>query len=251
MQIQTDRQKRCGLRFVPALLLLPAGDLWVISILRGVNMADITEIHWTKSKPVSIRDYGNACGFNLITIDIMQLPEEQKQWIEKKIVSSILADLDQTWEEDEWPSPLYDIEKGVYVITIAGNICINYKGGESQVVYIGRGKTRSRIYSHLRNWVSYFSESLQDISFCFWMTEIKVQGSLNAFMDVESELIRRFNTRFGEYPILNFKAGKKFEVEHSFDRTLTKPLRNLPRIKTGWKIKPMPENEWFKEIDEI
>ena len=231
-------------------MALGAG-LGVISNEIGINMADITEIHWTKSVPVSIRDYGNSCGFNLITIDIMQLPKDKAQWIEKKIVSSILADLDETWEKDERLLRLHDVEKGVYVITIAGTICIDYKNGPSQVVYIGRGKTRSRIYSHLKNWVSTFSESLQDISFCFWMTEIKIPGSPDAFMDVESELIRRFDDRFGEYPILNYKAGKGYKVEHTFDRTLTKPLSNLPSIKAGWKIKPMPENEWFNEIEEI
>lgn len=214
-------------------------------------MAEITEIFWTKSEPVSIRDYGNACGFNLITIDIMQLPENQKQWIERKIVSSILADLDYLWEEDEWPTPLHQVEKGVYVITIARNICIDYKDSYSQVVYVGRGKIRSRIYSHLRNWVYYFSESLQDISFHFWMTEIKIPGSPNAFMDVESDLLCKFKDRFGEYPILNHKAGNSCTIAHSYDRSLTKPFYNVPNLKTGWKIKPMPKNEWFKEIEEI
>ena len=106
---------------------------------------------------------------------------------------------------------------------------------------------RSRIYSHLKNWVSYFSESLQDISFYFWMTQIKKPGSPDAFMDIESELLSRFNHRFGDYPILNYKAGKRYKVEHTFDYTLTKPFKNLPSIKSGWKIKPMPENEWFKD----
>ncbi len=214
-------------------------------------MADITEIHWTKSDPVSIRDYGNFCGFNLITIDIKQLPIDKAQWIEKKIVSSILSDLDETWEGDEWPLRLHDVEKGVYVITIAGNICVDYKDEPSQVVYIGCGKTRNRIDSHLKNWVSTFSESLQDISFCFWMTEVKIPGSPDAYMNVESELIRRFDERFGEPPILNYKAGKRYKVEHTFDRTLTKPFINLPSIKAGWKIKPMPDNEWYNEIEDI
>ena len=189
-------------------------------------MADI-ELEWTKTEPISIREYGNYCGFDLSLINILQLPTDRRKWIEKEIVTSILEELDEAWEEDEWETPLYDVKKGVYVITLSGNICIEYTQKPSQVIYIGRGQIRNRIRKHLINWVTHFSESLQDIKFHFWMTEIKVPGSSNAFIEVEADLIKVFEKRYGEYPILNYKSGNSNDKNHNYDNA----SRNIDRVR--------------------
>ena len=214
-------------------------------------MAEFEEIYWTKTNPISIRDYASYCGFNLNTIDLFKIPEDQRKWIERKVVGNILEDLDECWAEDEWEEPFNSIEKGVYVISLAGNICVDYKNKPSQVIYIGRGQVRHRIYNHLKNWVANFSESLQDINFRFWATKIKKAGSPDAFKIVESKLIKIFYDRYGELPILNKKFGDCFDnSNHSFSKDLTKPFRNERAINKGWKIRPMESNEWFKEIEE-
>jgi hypothetical protein len=213
-------------------------------------VANIDSIMWTRTDPISIREYASTCGFNLLTIDVDKLAKKQRIWIEKVVINSILAKIDDKWEDDEWGVPLHQVIKGVYVITMAANICIEYKNGMSQVIYIGRGQIRKRIYSHFKNWITYFTESLQDIRFRFWMTEIKVPGSATAFHDVESELICRFKDKFGEFPLLNSIYGKNCGTEHSYNvANLTKPFRNERAIKGGWCIKPMPENQWFKMIE--
>lgn len=212
-------------------------------------MANI-ELYWTSTEPISIRKYASDCGFNLLTLDILKVPDDQRKWIEKKVVTSILADVDAAWAKAEWAAPLSQVEKGVYVITMAGNLCIEYKVRPSQVLYIGRGKLRNRLYGHMKNWITYFTESLQDIRFRFWMTEIKVPGSANAFKEVESDLICRFQEKFGEFPLLNHKNGDVCHKYHTYGPSLTVPFQNDRSIKAGWSIKPMQENEWFKEIKE-
>ncbi len=110
-------------------------------------MANI-DISWTKSQPISIRDFASRCGFNLLTINIMDLPKENRKWIEKKVITGILSSIDKIWE-GEWEKPLSQIDKGIYVITMSGNLCVQYKYGPSQVIYIGRGQIRKRLYQHL------------------------------------------------------------------------------------------------------
>ena len=214
------------------------------------KIAYFEEIIWTITEPISIRDYASYCGFNLNTINLLEVPDQHRRWIERKIVSNILSYLDKCWEDNNETS-LRDVEKGVYVISLAGNICIEYKKNVSQVIYIGRGKVRQRIYNHLKNWVTNFSESLNDIKFKFWITEIKKSGLSDAFKIVESKLIDKFVEKNGELPILNKKYGDGYkEDQHIFCKELTMPLTNERGIKRGWKISPMENNEWFKEIED-
>ena len=211
-------------------------------------MANIN-VDWTKSDSISIRDYASRCGFNLLTINIVKQPEEYRNWIEKKIISSILADVDNSWE-NEWETSLSQVDKGVYVTTMASNMCVKYKSGVSQVIYIGRGQVRKRLYQHLKNWVANFSESLQDIKFNFSLTEIKVPGSANAFKDVESDLICNFRSKYGGFPLLNKKHGDVCQKDHTYNSEFRKPFKNEHDIKRGWCIKPMANNEWFREIED-
>ncbi len=161
-----------------------------------------------------------------------------------------MEELDATWEEDQWDTSLSKVDKGVYVIKLSGNICIQYPNKESQIIYIGRGKVRNRIKTHLTNRVTHFSESLHDIKFQIWMTEIKVPGSPNAFKDVEADLIEVFEEESGDLPIQNSKGGNYHNKDHNYNAEWKMPLRADPYINNGWCIKPMSDNEWFVEIEE-
>jgi hypothetical protein len=208
------------------------------------------EVIWTKTKSINIREYASCFVFNKPTIDLSSLSTNRRNWIEKEIVSCILEDLDETWEQDQWETPLFKVNKGVYVITLSGNICIQYPNKESQVVYIARGKIRSRIKIHLTNWVTHFSESLHDIKFQIWMTQIKIPGAPNAFKDVEADLIEIFEEEYGDIPIQNSKGGNYHNKDHNYNAEWKSPLKVDPSINSGWCIKPMPDNEWFAEMEE-
>lgn len=208
------------------------------------------KVEWTKTEPITIREYGNYCGFNLSIIDLLTLSNERRNWIEKEIVSCILEELDATWKKYQWDTHLSKVGKGVYVITLSGNMCIQYPNKESQVIYIGSGEIRKRIKAHLINWVTHFSESLHDIKFQIWMTEIKIPGSPNAFRDVEADLIEMFETEYGDLPIENSKAGNYHKNNHHYNTEWEIPLKINGSINSGWCIAPMPDNEWFSKKEE-
>ena len=169
----------------------------------------IIKFKWVKTEhPIRISEYANELGFNLRTIDYNGIAEELWDMIDGKIRNQIMFGLDELWEEQaESQRVLADVTQGVYAITLSDNLSIDYNGNPSKVIYIGRGKTRSRIYNHLKYWIRYLSDSLQDIALDIWMTEIRVNGNKNAFKEVETDLLYYFHDKFGCFPLQNKKYG--------------------------------------------
>jgi len=208
------------------------------------------EIHWTKTEPINIGEYASCFIFNSSTIDLLSLSGDRRDWIEKEIVSCLLEKLDATWEKHQWDTALSKFHKGVYVVTLADNICIKYERGYSHVVYIGKGQIRDKIKNHIKHWFTQFTQSLHDINFQIWLTEIKVPGAPNAFKDVEADLLEIFEKEYGGLPIQNSKGGNYHKKDHNYNAEWKQPLKVDPSIKKGWCIAPMPDNEWFAEIEE-
>ncbi len=107
-----------------------------------------------------------------------------------------------------------------------------------------------RIYSHLKHWIRYLSDSLQDIALDIWMTEIRVNGNKNAFKEVETDLLNLFFEKFGSYPLQNQKSGDYHEKTHEYAENWNLPLRNPTNIQNGWSIKPLRNNPWAKEFED-
>lgn len=213
-------------------------------------MASI-EIYWSKTEqPIRINDYARRLGFDLRTIEQSSIPDEHWNWIDNKIRNAILYTISDCWAEHEWPSSLSEVTQGIYIITLADNLSIDYNGLPSPVMYIGRGQILKRISSHLKEWVRYFSESLQGISFDIWMTEIKVRGLVEAFKDVETDLLSYFYEKFSRYPIQCSQGGRSHEREHEYNKEWNKPLWNPTNINNGWSIKPLGNNWWAMEFED-
>ena len=213
-------------------------------------MADI-EYHWTKTDPIRIDHIASNLGFNLRNLDLSGISENQRVWIDNKIRNKILSYLDECWEYDEDRfTKLSEVNQGIYVITLADNLSIDYDGKPSPVIYIGRGQIRTRLYHHFTNWIKYFSDSLQGISFYLWMTEIKVKGSKKAFCEVESDLLDYFYNKYQTWPMQNNQAGNCHEKYHEYCDEWNLPLRNPTNIQEGWCIRPLTNNWWSKEVAE-
>jgi hypothetical protein len=204
------------------------------------------EYNWIKTKnPIRISEYANSLGFNLRTIDYDGIADELWRMIDEKIRNRIISDLDKLWEEHtEGNQALSDVIQGVYVITLSDNLSINYKECPSKVIYVGRGKIRSRITSHLKYWIRYLSDSLQDIALDIWMAEIRVNGNRNAFKEVETDLLNFFYEKYRCYPLQNKKAGDYHEKNHEYCSDWNLPLRNRSNIQYGWSIMPLKNNPW-------
>lgn len=207
------------------------------------------DVIWTKtSYPISINEYATQLGFNLRTLDFEGIQADKWDWIDTRIRNKIMSYLDECWEYER-DYPLSDVSQGVYVITLSGSLSIAY-GNEykpSKVLYIGRGQIRNRIFTHFKNWVRYLSDSLQDITLDIWMTEIKVNGSKDAYKEVEADLLAYFKEKFGEYPLENKKSGDNNQKRHDYCSEWNKPLHNPSNIQNGWAIKPLKNNRWFNE----
>jgi hypothetical protein len=212
-------------------------------------MANVEYI-WTKTEtPIRISEYANYLGFNLGIISNSGKSKDIREQINQKIRNSILSDLDDIYLEER-DKLLSDIYQGVYVITLSDNLSIDYNGKPSKVLYIGRGKIRERIKMHISTWIYNFYDSLQDISFDIWMTEIKVNGSKDAYKEVESDLLGHFKNKFGSYPLQNSISGKYHEKIHDYHDDWNLPLRNPKDIQNGWSIKPLNKNPWAIKFDE-
>lgn len=210
------------------------------------------EYDWVKTDcPVRISEFANDLGFNLRTIDLSGITEEFWNMIDGKIRNQIMFYLDGLWEkQSNSQRSLSDVTQGVYVISLSDNLSIDYDGSPSKVIYIGRGKTRSRIYNHLKLWVRYLSDSLQDIALDIWMTEIRVNGNKVAFKEVETDLLNYFHDKVRCYPLQNSKSGDYHEKIHEYGEDWNLPLRNPTNIQNGWSIRPLRNNPWAQEFEE-
>ncbi|MDK9779718.1 MULTISPECIES: hypothetical protein [unclassified Vibrio] len=165
------------------------------------------EYNWVKNEhPIRFSEFASDMGINLRTLSYDNVKEDVWDWIDSKIRSKIMSELDYVWK-DEFETSLSSVNQGIYVITIAENLSIDYEGKPSKVLYIGRGQLRARIGNHLKFWLRNLSDSLQDIAIHVWMTEVKVRGNSDAYKDVESDLISHFYEKFGMYPLRNAKFG--------------------------------------------
>jgi len=211
------------------------------------------DFYWTKTEePVRISEYASELGFNLRSLEYSGLSENKWSWINSKVKSSIVDYIAECWEdEDEERSGLLsEVKQGVYVITLADNLSIDYDGKPSKVLYIGRGKIRERLAAHFTHWIRHITESLQDISFDVWLTEIKTSGSKEAFKDVEADLLADFYEKFGSHPLQNSKSGDSHMRDHKYCSNWNKPLKNTSGINKGWSIKPLKNNDWALDFDE-
>jgi len=215
------------------------------------------EIKWTKTEPIGVGGYDGDFGFKLPIADYKNLSADRMEWIEEEVVWCVLEkleELDAIWAKDQWDTALSKVTKGVYVITLSdSNLCIQYPNKGSQVVYLGRGEIRNQIKKHFENWVTNFSESLHDrqsLKFQFWMTEIIVPDSPNAYKDVAADLLEIFEKEHGELPMQNSKGGNHHKKDHHYNPEWKSPLQINPSINKGWCITPMMDNEWFRKIEE-
>jgi len=209
------------------------------------------DYYWTKtSEPIRISEFASDLGFNLRSLEYEGLESEKWDWIHSKIRNSIISYIEGCWEnEGEKRSTDFSlIKQGIYVLTLADNLSIDYDEQASKVLYIGRGQIRGRLSAHIKKWIREFSESLQDISFDVWMTEIKVKGSKYAYKEVEADLINHFYEKYDCFPIQNSKTGDYHEKEHDYPREWNRPLNNPSNINNGWSIKPLRNNPWSMEF---
>lgn len=212
------------------------------------------EITWVKTnEPIKLGDYAKDFGVDISILSYWAKPFSTFPWLEGKVRNSILKDIEYFWEEEKTDSmsSFSNIKKGVYVITLADNIGIQYGEEISQVLYIGRGAIKQRLNDHLKIWIPAITSSIYDFSLCFWMAELKRKNNANFFTEVESDLLCEFREKYKTIPLQNKIMGTNHKKYHNYKKGWKRPLWNMSKIlKNGWAIRPLGDNPWAIKLDE-
>lgn len=205
------------------------------------------DISWTVAGPLSVYDEARDLGFDIRKFD--RQDEEVQSAVRKASIDRIMKKIRNEWDSNSSKHSFSDVKNGVYVISISDGFGVQYKGGESEVMYIGRGAISNRLRSHLHNWIFDMSRSLMDVSFKFYMTTVGDGRSVESFKDLEHYMLDDFHRRFEEKPLLNKVAGREGHIDHEFVGSWSKPFDNRGKSYL-WSIRPTPKNDWFKTFDD-
>jgi len=212
------------------------------------------QISWIKNEePIKLGDYAKEFGIDINILAYYSEPFSTFPWLEGKVRARILEDIEDEWDEnkDESKSPFKNVKKGVYVITLADNIGIEYGKIVSQVLYIGCGSLKKRLSAHLKIWIPAITSSIYDFGLHFWMTEVKRKNNSKFFKEVESDLLWEFRDKYKTTPLQNKIMGKDHKKYHNYKRGWKRPLWNVSKkLKNGWAIKPLGKNPWTIKLDE-
>ncbi len=209
------------------------------------------KMRWIISPDINMREAAEGVGFKIERLRHFGLVTQRE--FKAEVVKLIIKHLDTVWEKKvesnnlkNFSSSLSDVERGVYVLCLDGGLCVNYKGRNSRVVYIGKGKIRERIKRHLENKLLDFFLQIPGIEFRFYMTEPKKpgRGGQDYFHDLEYDLLQEFSSLYASqddkqlWPMFNRIAGRN----HSNNQYVHKEGWKLPlkNTKAGyvWSLSP-------------
>jgi hypothetical protein len=203
------------------------------------------KMRWIVSPNINMRVAAEGVGFKIERLRHFA-PHTQTEF-KAGVVNWIIHHLDEAWVEKResnnltsFSASLAAVERGVYVLCLDGRLCVNYDGGNSRVLYIGKGKLRQRIKSHLEAKLLDFFLQIPGIEFRFYLTEPKKPGHGGYFHDFEYDLLHEFSKLYGsarnKWPLFNKAAGNKHENQYVQDGWKL-PLKNT---KAGylWSLSP-------------
>lgn len=165
---------------------------------------------WYQVKNQSLAVYARRAGFDLAMYDdyggAVQL-ELRARAVTEAMKSIQLACL------EEHGFVLSDVTKGIYVISLANPLSVQYRNRHSQVIYIGRGNIAGRIKSHFEKKLFDFMRDLSGADFDFHFSRPALAGTGDYFEHVEHSMLEYFSDQYAglddkrRFPILNKNAG--------------------------------------------
>jgi hypothetical protein len=207
-------------------------------------------VSWIVSRGISMRDAAEWVGFKID--NLQKFSPSTKKEFKTKVVNSIIKDLDSEWKDNvknngftSLSSSLQNVDRGIYILCFDSGLCVNYTGGKSKVLYIGKGKIRQRIKTHLDNKLFDLFLQIPGIKFKFYMTEPKKPGpnGQEYFHDFEHDLLAEFSKLYAGHdgnklwPMFNKNAGRQHSNQHQHKAGWKLPLKNT---KAGyvWSLSP-------------
>lgn len=212
-------------------------------------------IQWVETADLSIRQSAREVGFDIAQFE--NFPKDVQETVKSRSINRLIKSLDTIWLENLGLLPnsasksFREINRGIYILTLSNNLCVQYPKDVSRVLYIGKGAVRLRLDSHFKNSLFDFSRSLKDIDFKFYFCEPKKQKSLHYYHDFETDLLNRFREKYGDrnqlYPLLNYNAGRSHDNAHTHGSGWDNPLKNYKK-KYTWILKPTTHANWPKKL---
>lgn len=193
---------------------------------------------WIVLRNLSLASYVRDAGFDLSIYESYS-PAVRRELKKRGIARAIAA------IKEEFLNRGIDIRRvkqGIYVISLASPLCVEYEKRQSQVIYVGIGNLMGRIKTHFDRSLFDFMQSLSGANFDFYFAWPARPGCRDYYKHVEWQMLEYFAERYGglhedrPYPILNKNAGSRKNIR---DRSMwwTKPLKNNGKIPR-WALRP-------------
>jgi hypothetical protein len=196
---------------------------------------------WVRDQSLAIA--ARNAGFDLAVYNDYS-PNVQEE-LRKRTIKAAMAEIRMAFE-CQTEAELSEITQGVYVISLAAPLTMQYKNKTSDVIYIGMGNIISRIESHLNNSLFDFMQSLSGAEFDFRFAKPKLPYHTDYYKHVEHLMLEYFEQSAGSLPILNSNAGNNRSISHDDDWWI-KPLRGNGR-RPRWALTALPDSG-FRSLD--
>jgi len=205
--------------------------------------------NWYVVKGQSLAKYASASGFDLALYD--GYSDDVKEELKKCSIKNALWEIKYACEMQD--CDLASIKDGVYVISLSNPLSIQYRGGRSQVIYIGLGNIVGRIETHFKRSLFEFMLSLSGANFDFHFARPGRPGpSTSYYKHVEHCMLEYFSEQYGgmddkrRFPLLNKNAGSRKTYSEDTE-WWKKPLKAVGR-RPQWEIKPTDYSD-FAPLD--
>jgi hypothetical protein len=200
---------------------------------------------WWRVRDQSLAIHARTAGFDLAVYN--DYPADVQRALRKRAINAAMASIAEEFE-DVSGIELTNVKQGVYVISLAPPLAVQYGKWWSPVLYIGIGNVFWRLESHFRDKLFNLMQSLSGATFDFAIAIPSMEGEAMYYKHVEHLMLKYFARRATEtgkklrYPILNSNAGADKAIENP-DGWWSRPLKSAGK-KRLWLISPTQHSDF-------
>jgi hypothetical protein len=204
-------------------------------------MIDENTWYWVRDQSLAIA--ARNAGFDLAVYnDYSAIVQDE---LRKRAIKTAIDEIRMAFDA-QTEAELSEITQGVYVISLAAPLTLQYKNKTSDVIYIGMGNIISRIESHFNNSLFDFMQSLSGAEFDFRFAKPKLPYHTDYYKHVEYLMLDYFERSAGSLPILNSNAGNNRNIKND-DDWWVRPLWGNGR-RPRWTLTALPDSG-FRSLD--
>jgi hypothetical protein len=147
--------------------------------------------------------------------------------------------------QEAWPN-IRRPKQCVYVIRLTGEVAVDYQGGFSPVIYVGKGNAYSRLYNHA-NWLASLVSSIPQTAVAVHIAEVARRGHGTLYEYIEADMLRWFAEDYKSVPWFNRQRERGKESHYEYTPGAQRTLRSHLGVGGGntflWAIRPTHNND--------